>query len=89
MDMLNSCGHALNQGGGSDFNPGCNWEATPPGYSACVRAWRRLAPHPGATPARTYYGSPEKLEKYGNAGKCSRLWEESEMGLQRNIGAGI
>ena len=34
MGMLNSCGHALSQGDGSDSNPGCNWEATPPGYSA-------------------------------------------------------
>ena len=33
--MLHSCGHALSQGDGSDFYPGCNWEATPPGYSAC------------------------------------------------------
>ena len=62
--MLNSCGHALSQGAGSDFHPRCNWEATPPGYSACVRAWRWLAPHHGATPAQTYYGSPVKLEKY-------------------------
>ena len=28
--MLNSCGRALSQGDGSDFNPGCNWEAPPP-----------------------------------------------------------
>ena len=37
----------------------------------------------------TYYGSPEKLEKYRNAGRCNPLWEESEMGMQRKIGAGI
>ena len=61
--MLNSCGHALSQGDGSDFHPSCNWEATAPGYSTCVRAGRRLAPCPGATPARTYYGSPVKLEE--------------------------
>ena len=87
--MLNSCGHALSQGDGSDFHPRCNWEATPPGYSACMRAWMRLAPHQGATPAQTYYGSPVKLEKYGNAGSCGQLWEESEMVQQRKIGAGI
>ena len=45
MDMLNSCDHALSQGDGGDFDPGCNWEATPTGYSACVRAWRWLTPH--------------------------------------------
>ena len=44
--MLNSCGHALSQKDGSDFHPRCNWEATPPGSSACVkvcclRSWRR------------------------------------------------
>ena len=43
--MLNSCGPALSQGEGSNFHPGCNWETTPPGYRACVRAWRWLAPH--------------------------------------------
>ena len=31
--MLSCCGHALSQGDGSDFHPGYNWEATPPGYS--------------------------------------------------------
>ena len=69
--MLNSCGHALSQGDGSDFNPGCNWEATPPGYRACMRARRRLAPYHGAMPIRTYYGSPVKLEEYRNAGRCN------------------
>ena len=61
--MLNSRGHALSQGDGSDFNPRCNWEVTPPGYSTCMRAWRRLAPYHGATPAQTYYGVPVKLEE--------------------------
>ena len=79
MDMLNSCGNALNQGDGSDFHPKCNWEATSPGYRAWVRAWRRLAPRHGATPAQTYYGSPVKLEKYGNAGSWGQVWEESAM----------
>ena len=37
----------------------------------------------------TYYGSPEKLQKYRNAGRCSSLWEKSEMGKQRKIGSGI
>ena len=69
--MLNSCGHALSQGNGSDFHPRGNWEATPPGYSICVRAWRILAPSNGATPAQTYCGSPVKLEEYGNAGRCN------------------
>ena len=73
MDMLNSCGQALSQEDGSDFHPRCNWEAIPPGYSAIVRAWRRLAPWQGATPAQTYYGSPVKLEEYGNAGRCNWL----------------
>ena len=67
--MLNSCALALNQGDVSDFHPRCNWEATPPGYSACMRAWRRLAPCPGATPAQAYYGSPVKLKEYRNAGR--------------------
>ena len=77
--MLNSCGRALSQRVGSDCNPGCNWEATPPGYSTCMRAWRRLAPHHRATPDGTYYGSPEKLENTGmlaavaNCGR-SRKW---------------
>ena len=87
--MLNSCGHALSQGDGSDFNPWCNWEATPPGYRAWVRAWRWLAPHHRATPVQTYYGSPVKLEKYGNSGSCSQLWEESGMVQQKKIGDGI
>ena len=34
--MLNSCGHALSQGDWSDFNPGCNWEETPLGYSCLL-----------------------------------------------------
>ena len=38
-----------------------------------------MAPCHGATPAQTYYGSPVKLEKYGKAGSCGQLWEESEM----------
>ena len=38
-----------------------------------------MAPHHRATPALTYYGSPVKLEKYGKAGSCGQLWEESEM----------
>ena len=63
MDVLSSCGHALSQGDGIDSNPGCNWEATPPRYSTCVRAWRRLAPCHGATPAQTYYGSPVEPEE--------------------------
>ena len=87
--MLNSCGPALSQGDGSDFNPCCNWEANPPGYRVCVRAWRWLSPHYRATPAWTYYSIPVKLEKYGNAGSCGQLWEESEMVHQRKIGAGI
>ena len=61
--MLNSCGHALSQGDGSDFNPEGNWEVTPSGYRACVRAWRRLPPCHGVTPAQPYYGSPVKLEE--------------------------
>ena len=32
---------------------------------------------------------PRKVKKVENAGKSSRLWEESEMGLQGKIGAGI
>ena len=52
-DTFNCCGHALSQGDGSDFHPRCNWEASPPGSSACVRAWRRLAPCHGATHAQT------------------------------------
>ena len=54
-----------------------------------LTAWRTLAPHHRATPARTYYGSPVKLEKYGNAGSCGQLWEELEMVWQRKVGAGI
>ena len=44
---------------------------------------------PRAMPARTYYGSPVKLGKYGNAGSCGQLWEGLEMVWQRKIGAGI
>ena len=69
--MLNSCGLALSQGDGSDFYPEYNWEASPPGYRARGRAWRSLAPCHGAAPAQTYYGSPVKLEEYGNAGRCN------------------
>ena len=87
--MLNSCGPALSHGNGSDFNSWCNWEATPPGYRACIRARRWLDPHHRATPARTYYGCPEKLEEYKNAGRCGQLWEELEMVRQKKIGTGI
>ena len=76
--MLNSCGHALSQGDGSEFHPRCNWEATPPGYSTCMRAWRRLAPGHGATPAQTYSGSPVKLEEQGmlaGVTDCRRSWK--------------
>ena len=69
--MVNSYAHALSQGDGSEFHLRCNWEATPLGYRACVRAWRRLAPRHGATPAQTYYGSPVKLKEYGDAGRCN------------------
>ena len=76
--MLNSCGHALSQGDGSDFHPRCNCEATPPGYSTCGRTWRRLAPCHGATPAQTYYANPVKLEKnmgmLVGATDCRRSW---------------
>ena len=88
MDMLNNCGCALSPGDGSDFHPMCHWEATPPGYSTCVRAWRWLASCHGATPAWTYYGSPVKLEEYRNAGRCNWLWEESEIGLHERTLAG-
>ena len=33
LDMLSTCGQALSQGDGSDFDPGGNREATPPGDS--------------------------------------------------------
>ena len=78
MDMLNSCGHALSQGDGSDFHPGCNWEATPPGYSTCVTAWRRLAPRHGVTPAWTYYGNPESWKNtrmLAGVIDCGRSWK--------------
>ena len=42
--MLNNCGHALRQRDGNDFNHGCNWEAAPSGYRACVRAWSKRGP---------------------------------------------
>ena len=59
----------------------CNWEEALPGYRAFMRAWRWLAPRHGAMPAWTNYGSPKRMEKYESAGRCSRLWEELEMGL--------
>ena len=34
-------------------------------------------------------GSPVKLEKYRNAGRCGQLWEELETGLQRKICPGF
>ena len=64
--MLNSCNHALSQGDGNDFNPWCNWEATPTGYRACVRAWIWVAPCHRATPAQI----PGQLSK---AGKNARI----------------
>ena len=88
MDMLNSCGHALSQEAGSDFHPRCNWEATPPGYSASVRAWRGLAPCHGDTPANLLW-QPSQAGRIGSAGRCNLLWEESEMGLQGKSGTGI
>ena len=45
---------------------------------ACVRAWRRLAPHHRAMPARTYYGSPKNLENTGmlvGVANCGRSWK--------------
>ena len=42
-----------------------------------------------AIPAQTYYGSPVKLEEYGNAGSCGQLGEELEMVRQRKFGVGI
>ena len=62
------------------------------GYRAFLRAWRcskLFLKAWDATPAQTYFGSPVKLEKYGNVGSCGQLWEESEMVWQRKIGAGI
>ena len=88
--MLDSFGHALSQGDGSNFNLWHNWEATLTLVIAPVWElgddWLHTT---GTMPAWTYYGSPEKLEKYENTGKCSQLWEESEIGMQRKIGPGI
>ena len=76
--------------GKHNFDPCCTWEAAPPGYSApALELGNDWLHGTGATPAKTYCSSREKLEKYGNAGRCSQLWEESEMGLQRKIGTGI
>ena len=60
-----------------------------PWLQSLHKSLEMIGSHNRTTPARTYYGSSEKLEKYGNAGRCSRSWEESEMGLQRKVGAGI
>ena len=65
-------------GDGSDFHPGRNWGATPPGYSACVRVWRWLAPHYGTMPAQTYSGSPESWKNMGilaGVADCGRSWK--------------
>ena len=76
--MLNSCGHALSQGEVSDFHPGYNWEATPPGYNTCVRAWRWLVhttgPHlPGLTMAQKSWENMGMLASVANCGR-SRKW---------------
>ena len=63
--MFNSCGHALSQGDGRDFNPFCNWEAAPPGYSTCV-SWESVCP----TPARTNPGSQERQRLR----ECWQVW---------------
>ena len=77
--MLNSCGHALSQGDGSDFHPGCNWEATSPGYSPCVRTWRSLTSHHRATPAGLTMVAQKSWKNMGmlaDVAKCgrSRKW---------------
>ena len=63
--MLSSCGHALSQGNGSDFHPGYNWQATAPGYSTCMRAWRRLAPPMGPHLPRLTQASKKGWKKRG------------------------
>ena len=89
MDMLNSCSHALSQGDGNDFHPGCNWGQLLLVTVPACESLDMIGSTPWPTPAWTYYDSPVKLEEYWNAGRCNWLWEESEMVLQRKIGAGI
>ena len=70
--MLNSCGLALSQGEGSDFHPGCNWEATnSPWLQSLCKSLEMIGSTPQGHTCPDNYGSSEKLEKYGNAGKCS------------------
>ena len=48
-----------------------------------MRAWRRLVPRHGATPARTYCGSSKKLEKYGmlaGVADCGRSQKRGRRG---------
>ena len=64
--MLNSCGHALSQGDGSDFHPRCNWEATPPDYSACLcESFEKI----GSMPC------PDLLWQPSKAGRIQECWQ--------------
>ena len=67
--MLNSCGHALSQGDGSDFHPRCNWEATPPGYRACGEALEKI----GSTPWG--HACPDILWQPSKAGRIQECWQ--------------
>ena len=63
-------------------------------YSACARAGRWFTPCHGAMPAPVNCSSQERQRirrqrKAESTGRCSMLWEESEMGLWRRFQAGI
>ena len=80
--MLNSCDPALSQGDGSDFHPRWDWEATPPGYRACVRTWRWLAPCHGA------HTCPDLLWQPSKAGGIRGCWQvQLNVGGVRNVAA--
>ena len=59
--MLNSCGHALSQGDGSDFNTLCNWQATPSGGPP-----PHLLGSPCPLPEERHLSMPETGEKERN-----------------------
>ena len=87
MDMLN--GHALSQRDGSVFNPWHNWEATPPGYSTCMRAWRWLAPHPGATAAWTYYAAQKSWRNTGMLAGVASCGMSQKWGCRGRLALGF
>ena len=68
IDMFNSCGQALSQGGGSDFQPSCNWEETPSGSSTCMRSLGIIGSMPWG------HTCPDLLWLPSKAGRTWECW---------------